>query len=159
MRKKATLFMLAIFMTIACAIGFIACSVTQPATFTLRFVVDGEVYAAIDTSGEEAIRLQENPQKDGYIFDGWYWDENTWEHPLTANSLLNEKLTSDMGVYAKWVENSSPEGTLFRFELSDDETGYIVVHYFGDYSGEDQTIVVPGTYNGLPVIGIESNVF
>ena len=104
MKKKLALLVLAICTVMACSISFVACNITVPVDFELQFIVDGEVYATIDTAGEETISLPANPKKDGFEFDGWYWDENTWERPFTANSLLNEKLTSDMRVYAKWKD-------------------------------------------------------
>ena len=107
MKKKLTLLALTICTVIVCAIGFVACNITVPVDFELQFIVDGEVYATIDTAGEETISLPEAPKKDGFEFDGWYWDENTWERPFTADSLLNEKLTSDMRVYAKWKDTES----------------------------------------------------
>ena len=107
MKKKFTLFVLAVCLAMVCVIGFTACNITMPVDFEVQFIVDGEVYATIDTAGEETISLPENPQKDGYDFDGWYWDENIWERPFTVNSLLNEKLTSDLRVYAKWKDSES----------------------------------------------------
>lgn len=79
---------------------FAACGKT--AEFHLNFMVDGEVYATVDTAGNETITMPRNPQKDGYDFDGWYWDNGTWERPFTANSLLEASLSADMSVYAKW---------------------------------------------------------
>ena len=73
--------------------------------FKVNFVVDGVVYATIDTNGQEIIRMPENPTKEDYAFDGWYWDKDTWQTPFTANSLLNAPLSSDMNVYCKWKAN------------------------------------------------------
>lgn len=83
--------------------AFAACQVQ----FQLKFVVDGEVYHTIDTNGEEAVTLPADPTKDGYIFDGWYWDEDIWAQPFTAESLLTVKLTGNMSVYAKWVSSDN----------------------------------------------------
>ena len=81
----------------------VGCS--QPVVFDVSFVVDGEVYATVGTSGEEMVKMPENPTKEGYTFDGWYWDKDVWCEPFTANSLLNAPLSSDMSVYAKWKSN------------------------------------------------------
>ena len=70
--------------------------------FNVNFIVDGEVYATVGTSGEEAVKIPQNPTKEGYPFEGWYWDFGTWKKPFTANSLLDAPLSSDMNVYAKW---------------------------------------------------------
>ena len=76
------------------------------AKFPIHFIVDGEIYETISTKGNEKLSLPENPQKDGYIFEGWYLDEGTWERPFTVNSLLNEPLSAEMKVYAKWKKEN-----------------------------------------------------
>lgn len=60
--------------------------------FKVNFVVDGEIYATLNTGGEEVIKMPENPVKDDYVFDGWFWDKDTWQTPFTANSLLDAPL-------------------------------------------------------------------
>lgn len=87
-----------------------SCGGDTKVEFKVNFVVDGEIYSTINTSGEEVIAIPQNPTKEGYTFDGWYWDDGKWQRPFTANSLLNEPLSSDMSVYAKWTEiNVEPE--------------------------------------------------
>lgn len=101
--KKKLLAVLTLIFAVALSLAVLsACAVGVK--FNLNFVVDGEIYATINTDGEEVISLPNDPTKDEYIFDGWYWDKDIWSRPFTANSLLNEKLTSDMSVYAKWIE-------------------------------------------------------
>jgi uncharacterized repeat protein (TIGR02543 family) len=95
---------------IVSVVGLTACG-GEEAKQKVNFIVDGETYATINTSGNEIIQMPEDPVKDGYEFDGWYWDKNSWTQPFTANSLLNAPLSSDMKVYAKWekIEQSSPD--------------------------------------------------
>ena len=76
--------------------------------FELSFVVDNEIYYAIKTDGKSTIAMPDDPEKAGYTFDGWYWDENVWQQPFTANSLLNQPLQKDMSVYAKWQVEIPP---------------------------------------------------
>lgn len=70
--------------------------------FNLSFKVDGDVYQTMTTTGAESISIPQNPTKEGYTFDGWYWDKDEWNEPFTANSLLNAPISSDMSVYAKF---------------------------------------------------------
>ena len=70
--------------------------------FELNFVVDGEAYDTIKTSGNEIVKIPTDPTKEGYTFDGWYWDNGVWEKPFTANSLLDAPISSNMSIYAKW---------------------------------------------------------
>lgn len=60
--------------------------------FKINFVVDDVVYDTIETSGNTTITMPNDPTKDGYTFDGWYWDKDVWNEPFTANSLLNTPL-------------------------------------------------------------------
>ena len=106
--KKIVLTMLAFTLTVILTLGLASCS--GSVKFDLNFLVDKEVYASISTSGNEAIELPENPNKDGYTFVGWYWDEDLWQKPFTANSLLDAPLSSDMSVYAKFNCNHTSVG-------------------------------------------------
>lgn len=82
------------------AIVFVACS--QPVSFDIDFMVDGEVYSTISTSGKSVLVMPSNPTKEGYVFDGWFWDEEIWKKPFTANSVLDAPLSSDIKVFAKF---------------------------------------------------------
>ena len=94
-----------IFLSIVCLLVSLFCITAcgkSKVEFKVNFVVDGEIYATLNTSGEEIIKMPENPTKDDYDFDGWYWDKATWQTPFTANSLLDAPLSSDLNVYCKW---------------------------------------------------------
>ena len=105
---------------VACvAVSLFGCGKTVE--FKVDFMVDGSVYASVSTSGDEVIKMPNDPEKSGYVFDGWYWDEGTWQKPFTANSLLNEPLSSNMSVYAKWKGDKLTFKTL---TLNDDNTVY-----------------------------------
>lgn len=106
---------------ICLAVIFICSSVLLTACgntvkFKVKFMVDNEEYAVVDTTGNETISMPENPAKENYIFDGWYWDENVWQNPFTANSLLEQPLNSDMKVYAKWHAIEKLKGTQANFD-------------------------------------------
>ena len=59
--------------------------------------------------------------RSGYIFDGWYWDEDIWAQPFTAESLLTVKLTGNMSVYAKWLNE---DVTKRDYAVTFDTMGY-----------------------------------
>ena len=101
MKRKINLFLL-LWVFFPCMIFMSACG-TQSVKFNIKFMVDNEVYSTVETGGKETIAMPEDPIKEGYNFDGWYWDENIWSQPFTANSLLNAPLSSDMKVYAKFT--------------------------------------------------------
>lgn len=90
---------------------FVGCGGVE---FKINFIVDDKVYATLNTNGAETIKMPDNPTKEDYTFDGWFWDKDTWQKPFTANSLLDAPLSSDMSVYAKWTyngENIQPDTT------------------------------------------------
>ena len=69
----------------------------------INFVVDNQIYHTINTKGEEAIELPKAPQKEGYVFQGWFWDKDVWRQPFTINSLLNQPLEEMVDVYAYFI--------------------------------------------------------
>ena len=101
-KKRLVAITLAILMLVMECLSLFACG-TKVENFELSFNVDGENYATITTTGTETIQIPENPSKDGYTFDGWYWDKDVWSKPFTANSLLDAPISSDMSVYAKFT--------------------------------------------------------
>ncbi len=116
--KKRFVNLISAIVAIFCGLfAFSACSKVE---FEVNFVVDGAVYATLNTSGEEVVKMPENPTKDDYDFDGWYWDKDTWQTPFTANSLLDAPLSSDMNVYCKWKPKTMHVGgiSLNKSEVS-----------------------------------------
>ena len=109
-KRFSNKFLCMILVVLSFIITLTACGKVE---FKVNFVVDGAVYATIDTNGDEVIKMPTNPTKDGYTFDGWYWDKDTWQQPFTANSLLDAPLSSDMSVYAKFVSNEVPPTEAF----------------------------------------------
>lgn len=86
----------------------ISCHPTNiPREYTIYFdSKGGSDVEPIKTDGKSAITLPEDPEKSGYVFGGWYWDDETFDDPLTVNSFLDNPISSNMTVYAKWDENT-----------------------------------------------------
>ena len=100
-KKRVVLSVLCLMLLVFSVFSFSACK-NEVENFNLSFKVNGETYQTITTSGDEAIAIPENPTKEGYTFDGWYWDKDVWSKPFTANSLMDAPISSDMSVYAKF---------------------------------------------------------
>ena len=146
-KKRFTISIVCLLMLIVSMFAFSACG-GKVENFNLSFKVDGESYSTISTNGSEIVTIPENPTKEGYEFDGWYWDENVWSKPFTANSLLNAPITSDMSVYAKFdaisydityeTDNGSHSNPVSytiedSFALSDAEKlGYNFIGWYSD---------------------------
>ena len=130
MKNKKRLLTLALLcMALAFSVlGLSACG--NAVEFKINFMVDGEVVSTINTGGNETIALPDDPVKEGFTFDGWYWDNDTWQRPFTASSLLNEPLSKDMNVYAKW----QGDGISFKTLVADDKD-----NVYGKVSNTQQT--------------------
>lgn len=101
--------------------------------------------------GKKTLYFNENtmiekpvdPTKDGCIFSGWYYDIN-YTIPVT----FPFKLTKDTSIYAGWYN-------AFVYELDEETNTYGIK--VGSYGVE--SVVVPSTYNNLPVTKILENAF
>ena len=51
------------------------------------------------------------PEKDDHTFEGWFFDNGTWQEQLTTNTYEETPLTEDVSVYAyyKKIGGSEPE--------------------------------------------------
>ena len=99
MKRNLFLFVLLLATTILTACGGV--------NVTINFDTDGGTeIESINTDGSSSINIPNNPEKEGFVFDGWYWDEGTFLRPFTANSLLDEPISGDLTVYAKWLPES-----------------------------------------------------
>jgi len=68
-------------------------------------MIDGNTphHYRLSTNGNEIIQMPDDPTRTGFIFDGWYWDNNSWQQPFTANSLLEQPISASIKVWAKWT--------------------------------------------------------
>ena len=102
--------------------------------FNVNFYVENQIYEVVGTNGKEVIEMPINPTKDGYTFEGWYWDEGTWFKPFTAQSLVQTPLKEDMNVYAYFLDEDAPRGTDLKFK-----DGVLVEH---DGIGDTYLVIV-----------------
>lgn len=146
--RKITLSCICLLLVFCTSFLITSCGDEAPQLFNLTFKVDGEDYQTTETSGAERITIPQDPEKEGYSFDGWYWDEGVWAKPFTANSLLNAPITSNMAIHAKFspIEyeikyedlggiHSNPASYTIEdsFELSDAERrGYTFLGWYAD---------------------------
>ena len=95
-------FILAILLLIVPIGIFSACN--KAVEFKINFIVDNEVYDTISTTGNTTISMPDDPIKEGYTFDGWYWDSDVWNEKFSIEYLENFSLTKDINIYAKFVK-------------------------------------------------------
>ncbi|MGN0767763.1 MAG: InlB B-repeat-containing protein, partial [Christensenellales bacterium] len=70
-------------------------------TYYVKFMVDGEEYFSAEIRDNAISDLPAAPQKDGYVFEGWYLDNGSYENPFIAD-LSSENVTDNLVVYAKF---------------------------------------------------------
>ncbi len=75
----------------------------------------GSSVSAITTSGNTVLDLPEPPTRPGHVFDGWFFDNNTFEDPFEADSFVDTPLISTITVYAKWQEDETAVYHLVTF--------------------------------------------
>lgn len=83
-----------------------ACAVDSK--YEIKFMVDGEVYYSAGSDGN-SVSMPSDPEKEGYVFDGWYFDDGVWEKPFSVQLLLDVSLTTEnyINVYAKFNDTNS----------------------------------------------------
>ena len=103
---------------------FTGCNLTN---YKVHFVVDNAIYKTIETPGNKSINLPDNPVKEGYDFDGWFYDNGQWELPFNKDSLKIEPIKNDLKVYAKWEDDYYLDLKLNGFTKASDSTYHITV--------------------------------
>ena len=95
-----------VFIIIMCSsITFlVGCTTNEINKFNVIFNNGEVIHDTISTAGGELITLPEPPVKVGYIFNGWYEDKDDWTGLVAADSFMNEVLTANINLYAKWTE-------------------------------------------------------
>lgn len=92
------------------------------------------------------------PERDGYIFDKWYLDQ---EFTIEFNDADYTAYTG-LTLYAKWINRNGYQDGKLMYRLSEDATYYEVV---GEIDLNATHVVIADTFNGLPVRVIAPDVF
>ena len=92
----AFVFLSSVFCLSACGYG------KKDLSRSVKLMVDGEVYATVESNGKNKFVLPQSPEKEGYSFDGWYFDEGVWQKVFGENSYSDKSFSSGASVYAKW---------------------------------------------------------
>ena len=74
----------------------------DPNTFVVTFNANGWIVNPLRkaVTFETAYGTLPTPTKAGYTFDGWYTDDETFEHKVVSTDIYT--LTTDQTIYAKW---------------------------------------------------------
>ena len=63
----------------------------------------------VELNNGEYLDAPTNPTRTGYLFKGWYLEEDFSGSPL---STITENFDSDIKLYAKWVERTLENATI-----------------------------------------------
>ena len=102
MRKSVLKLILILTAMVMVVTAFMACEKKQD--INIEFVSEEKVVSKA-MSIEEAMELLESqPQRDGYLFDGWFLDEGTWQQEVLPEDVAQYVQNGHLTVYAHWVE-------------------------------------------------------
>ncbi|MEG2274695.1 MAG: leucine-rich repeat protein, partial [Clostridia bacterium] len=150
--KKSAKLMIAMLLVVLLVSTLVACGETggtggtgtTDTKHTITFDCDGGSEVLPITQDHNTLVVKPtDPQKAGHIFEGWYKDRNF----ATIFDFATELLTKDITIYAKW-------SNLLSFEETTD--GGVALT---KYSGSEESVVVPSTYNGKAVTSIKQGAF
>lgn len=68
--------------------------------FTVNFYDDETLLDSLKVKENEKVTFPENPEKNGYDFSGWFYEEEGMQKEFTSESLVDK----DYNLYAKWTE-------------------------------------------------------
>ncbi|MBQ8844530.1 MAG: leucine-rich repeat protein [Clostridia bacterium] len=99
MKKRFLVFVL---LLISVCTFFTACGSKN--NTKLNFMVDDELYYSVEyESSSDDLKMPDDPTKEGFIFDGWFFDKDVWLKPFDEDNL--PKADEDkIYIYAKFVE-------------------------------------------------------
>lgn len=156
MKKLLKLFTLAMVLMIS-GLTLVACGNSKPKVEEPS-QEDDRIMVSFDTCGGNQIAPQEidengivekvYPQRDDYVFMGWYLDKK-YRQEFDFNTSVDKNLT----LYAKWTNNLCE---VYDFQFTNE---YMDSFTINAYYGESDTLVLPDMYCGMPVVAIDANVF
>lgn len=100
MKNKNTITLL-ILILVAIITTFVACDEVYSGPFSVMYVVDGAVEKSAKIDTIDGINDYYTPQKEGYVFDGWYLDKG-FKNQLSTDS----RLSANVALYAKFSKQS-----------------------------------------------------
>lgn len=114
-RKSAYILVILLFVIVALTLA--GCNSIGVNIELVFDTLDERENITLQVSSANAFDMPQSPIREGFIFDGWYWDKDEWKVPLTVASLSERPLENTMRVYAKWVEKRS--GKLYTLTYVD----------------------------------------
>lgn len=144
-KKIFTWTVIAITVVLAIALAVILWFAANP-KYTVTFDLNGGTMNITETEVRYGIRYDfPTPTKEGYVFAGWSLNGNSIEPKGVWN------LKEDVTLVAVW-ELRDESGIVYEPK----DNGYVAVDYKGVAT---KTVIVPKSFRGKPVIGINDDAF
>ena len=141
--------LVALLLSLCAILTLASCSDDSTPEIKIDFCVGDEVFLSKSYPFGERVYIPDaKPTKDGFVFNGWYYDEGTWQKAFDPTDLNREFKAAEYKVYARFEHVS--------FKLNDDGKSYTVT---GALAGAGESIVIPSRYLGKPVTAIAMNAF
>ena len=125
---------------------------------------DNNIYYTVtfDSQGGSAVQSQrvlagnparapESPTNGDLIFQGWHKSPDEGAELWNFNT---DRVNDNITLYAFWGVDTSDTTEGITYELNDARNGYVVTG-----AGQDTKIVIPDSYEGLPVVEIGESAF
>lgn len=71
--------------------------------YCVNFMVNGRIYKSVQVQPGESIGRIDDPEKDGYVFEGWYFSESQDAQKFNFEA---SQINSNVTLYAKWSKNN-----------------------------------------------------
>ncbi|MCL2796560.1 MAG: leucine-rich repeat protein [Firmicutes bacterium] len=107
---------------------------------SVTFISGGEIYQTVEVKPGTA--MPENPQKEGYLFDGWYF-EVEFRRAFTGFSDIPDGADS-VSVYAKWVPGPSVSAAGAFIALAAAADAFLPMPMY-----RDKVVAARSSYDGL----------
>ena len=118
--------------------------------YTFVFESNGGTEFAPVTQDYNSALVLPQPQKEGYIFKGWYFDSK-----LEDECAVNEMPAYDSMLYAKWARTVA-----MVFELIDEGASYTIAGLSSDADiSTGFELAIPTEYEGKPITAIGAQAF
>ena len=101
-----------------------ACSNKVTSNKVIFFSEELGNYYEVKSAGFEKIEIPTDPKRDGYLFLGWYFDNETFQIEYDENFIIDSPLTNNVVIYAYWVSEKEYKIAQYKKELSECESDY-----------------------------------
>ena len=141
MKNRKFIVLVAVALLVVISATLVACNTGKGSvSYTVSYVVDGEVKKTAELDNFSRINGFYKPTKEGYTFDGWYLDTNFTEK-LSSDSQLKDDLT----LYAKFTRKSYT----VEFVGADD----MIIDSQTVFHGEPAIAPEPPAVSGMKFVG------